>query len=105
MRRMDLDLKSFVEPRGVASRLARSLGVTPVLISQWATGARPVPEERAPSIEYLTGFAVRVETLCPNTRWQRVWDPVWPIHGKPLIDKTPPKSTLIAMPGESIPGI
>jgi DNA-binding transcriptional regulator YdaS (Cro superfamily) len=83
-----MELKAYVEPRGVSLRLARTLGVTPVLVSQWATGARPVPEDRAPAIEFHTNFQVPVETLCPDTRWHRVWDPAWP-HGKPLIDKTP----------------
>ena len=89
-----MELKTFVKPRGVAVRLAEALGVTPVLISQWASGARPVPEDRAPSIELQTEFQVRVETLCPDTRWQRVWDPAWP-YGKPLIDKTPKQLTLL----------
>jgi DNA-binding transcriptional regulator YdaS (Cro superfamily) len=83
-----MDLKAFTEPRGNAARLARALAVPPVLISQWATGARPIPEDRAPALEFETEFQVTVETMCPNTRWQRVPDPAWP-NGKPLIDKTP----------------
>ncbi len=96
-----MDLREFVrQSRGGVKRLAEALGVPASLISQWAKGeedrelgriepqGRPVPEDRAASIEFATGFTVRVETLCPDTRWQRVRDPAWP-HGKPLIDKTP----------------
>lgn len=98
-----MELKEFVKPRGAALRLAQQLGCSPVLISQWIKGAedrqlrrvppqgRPIPEDRAIAIEWHTGFHVRVETSCPDTRWQRVRDPAWP-QGKPLIDKTPPRS-------------
>lgn len=83
-----MELKDYTEPRGVAARLARALNVPPVLISQWASGARPIPEDRAPSLEFETDFEVLVETMCPNTRWHRVPHPDWPF-GKPLMDKTP----------------
>lgn len=83
-----MNLETYTAERGRAAQLARALGVSPVLVSQWATGARPIPEDRAPSIEYETGFQVLAETSCPDTRWQRVPDPAWP-KGKPLIDKTP----------------
>jgi DNA-binding transcriptional regulator YdaS (Cro superfamily) len=87
-----IDLKTYVEiERGVAARLAEMLQVPPPLISQWAGGTRPVPEDRAPSIEFATEFRVPVERLCPETRWHRVPDRAWP-NGKPLIDKTPAKA-------------
>lgn len=94
-----MDLKDFIRPRGMAVRLARSLQVPASSISAWASRKRPVPEEHAPAIEFQTGFEVRVESLCPRTRWQRVRDPLWP-HGKPLIDRTPgPTPTaLLAIP-------
>ena len=69
--------------------------MTPVLISQWASGARPVPEDRAPAIEAATGFLVKVEVLCPNSRWVRVAHPDWK-DGKPLLDKAP--DILVAHP-------
>jgi DNA-binding transcriptional regulator YdaS (Cro superfamily) len=75
--------------RGHTARLARAMKVSTATVSNWASELRDVPEDRAPSIEYLTGFQVRVETLCPLTRWIRVRDPVWP-SGKPLIDYSPP---------------
>lgn len=89
-----MQLSQYTEERGAAARLARALNVTPVLISQWASGARPVPEDRAPAIEFETGFAVPVEAICPNSRWHRVPDRDWP-NGKPLLDKTPTSSTAL----------
>lgn len=92
-----MDLKTYTAERGRAAQLARALVVAPVLISQWASGSRPIPEDRAPSIEFETEFQVLVETMCPLTRWQRVPDPAWP-NGKPLIDKTPLPAADIAEP-------
>lgn len=92
-----MDLKAYLEqaPYGEGARLARALNVTGVMVSTWASGARPVPEDRAPWIEWHTGFLVRVETSCPDKRWHRVRDPAWP-HGKPLLDKTP---LVVKLPG------
>jgi DNA-binding transcriptional regulator YdaS (Cro superfamily) len=83
-----MDLKTYTAERGRAAQLARALNVSPVLISQWASGSRPIPEERGAAIEFETGFQVRAEVSCPHVRWERVPHPDWP-HGKPLIDKTP----------------
>ena len=88
MRIKECTLREFTEARGAAANLARALDVNPVLISQWATDTRPVPEDRAPALEFATGFRVKVERMCPGTRWVRVPDAAWP-NGKPLMDKTP----------------
>ncbi|MCX7825640.1 MAG: helix-turn-helix domain-containing protein [Verrucomicrobiae bacterium] len=56
------------EPRR-ASRLARHLGISPVCVSQWKTGTRPVPAEHCPEIERFTNGAVRCETMLPNVNW------------------------------------
>ena len=96
-----MDLANYTAERGVAAQLARALNVSPVLVSQWASGARPIPEDRGPSIEFETGFRVPAEVSCPTTRWHRVVDPSWP-NGKPLIDKTPlpPEPAPAAAPTE-----
>lgn len=54
------------EARGRTSRLAQDLGVSPVLISQWSNGVRPVPVERCVPIERATGRAVTCEELRPD---------------------------------------
>lgn len=56
-------------PNRSAKQLASDLGVPPPLISQWRTGARPVPAERCPAIEKATGGAVTCEELRPDVDW------------------------------------
>lgn len=58
--------------RGVASELARELGVAPILISQWARGTRPIPIPRCVAIERATKGAVTRRDLRPED-WQEVW--------------------------------
>lgn len=48
--------------------LARALGVTKAAVWQWEH-ERPVPSEYCPSIERLTGGAVRCEDLRPEVDW------------------------------------
>ena len=67
-----MDLKTYIEQadgRGMNLLLARSVGVSPVIISQWKTGARQVPAERCPDIEKATQGAVRCEDLRPDVDW------------------------------------
>lgn len=54
---------------GTASGLARALGVKPPSVSQWITGKRPVPAERCPDIERITGGKVTCEELRPDVDW------------------------------------
>jgi len=64
-----MDLKTYLEQRGSNSPMARAIGVSAVIISQWKTGARQVPAERCPAIERATGGAVRCEDLRPDVDW------------------------------------
>ena len=64
-----MDLKTYLEQRGEAMSLARTIGVSAVVISLWKTGARQVPAERCPVIERATGGAVRCEELRPDVDW------------------------------------
>lgn len=64
-----MDLHSYLSKNGPASALAGRLGITPVLISQWSNGVRPVPAERCPAIERATNGAVRCEDLRPDIEW------------------------------------
>lgn len=68
---MNLDTYLSGAETGVA--LAGKLGVSPVLISQWRTGMRPIPTERCPAIEKATGGAVTRKDLRPNDYWL-----IWP---------------------------
>ena len=67
-----MNLAIYLEQRGVAMDLARAVGVSPVIISQWKTGARSVPVERCPAIERATGGAVTRRDLRPDD-WHLIW--------------------------------
>lgn len=64
-----MDIKTYLEKRGDNASLAKALGVSPVVVSQWRTGARQVPAERCPAIERATGGVVRCEDLRPDVDW------------------------------------
>ncbi|WP_309934049.1 transcriptional regulator [Variovorax paradoxus] len=84
-----MDLRTYLSSagRGAASRLSREIGVLPVLISQWASGARPVPAEHCPAIERATNGAVTCEALNPSEPWRRIADEAWPhLKGRPVLD-------------------
>lgn len=64
-----MDLKAYLDRRGVARQLAVTLAVSPVIISQWKTCARQIPAERCIEIERVTAGAVRCEDLRPDIDW------------------------------------
>lgn len=51
--------------------MARQIGVSPVLISQWKLGVRPIPAVRCIDIERATNGVVTCEELRPDLteRW------------------------------------
>jgi DNA-binding transcriptional regulator YdaS (Cro superfamily) len=61
-----MNLITYVSPVGAQTNLAKAIGVTPVLISQWANGRRKVPLDRCVQIEQATGGAVTCEDLRPD---------------------------------------
>lgn len=64
--------------RGRAASLARCLGVKPVVISRWSSGAKPVPVERCLAIERITGGLVSRRDLRPKD-----WHEIWPELAEP----------------------
>ena len=62
----------FLEEHGIQADLAKVLNVSPVLISQWASGVRPVPAERCYPIEQATNGKVSRIDLRPND-WRILW--------------------------------
>lgn len=65
-----MNLSSYLEQQiGLAARLARTLGVSAVVVSNWANCKRPVPLARCPAIERATGGAVTCEELRPDVDW------------------------------------
>lgn len=77
--------------RGSAADLARVLDVSPVMVSQWARGAKQVPVSRCPDIERATRGRVTAEELRPDVRWRRVPFLGWPHScGMPLLELASP---------------
>lgn len=64
--------------------LAKSLDVSPVLVSQWANGDREVPAERCPAIESATGKAVMRWDLRPHD-WHLIWPELIGTKGAPKV--------------------
>lgn len=65
-----MELKPYLDQRrGARSWLAREINVSPVLVSQWATGVRQVPAEHCPSIERATSGLVSCEDMRPDVDW------------------------------------
>lgn len=54
---------------GGQAMMARAIKVSPPTVSQWCNGVRPIPAERCPEIERVTGGAVRCEELRPDVDW------------------------------------
>ncbi len=62
-------LEYISKQRGLANRLAESIDVPPVLISQWANQKRSVPLDRCVQIEQATEGQVTCEELRPDKAW------------------------------------
>ncbi len=78
-----MDLKSWcAAERGRAARLAKVLGVDPVMVSQWANGTKPIAWERCTPIETGTGGDVRRWDTRPDDWWQH-WPELKGVPGAP----------------------
>lgn len=64
-----MNLNDYLSSVESGNALARKLGVSAVIVSQWRTGVRAVPAERCPAIERATAGAVRCEDLRPDVDW------------------------------------
>jgi len=65
----NLSIQHACDAFGGVSGLARQLGVKAPTVSQWVSGKRPIPAERCPQIEEVTGGIVRCEVLRPDVNW------------------------------------
>ena len=66
-----MKLDEYIKVRGRQAQLARQLGVSPVLIHQWAN-ERPIPVQRCLAIELATEGQVTRKELRPND-WHAIW--------------------------------
>jgi DNA-binding transcriptional regulator YdaS (Cro superfamily) len=68
-----MNLLAYVkEERGRGAAIAAAVGVHPVMVSQWATGAKPVPVDRCAAIDKATGGKVTRRDLRPLD-WHEHW--------------------------------
>lgn len=69
-----MDIRTYLSQaeRGAAAAIARAVGVSPVMVSQWASGVKEVPVDRCRVIETATGMKVRPWDLRPDD-WRVHW--------------------------------
>lgn len=79
-----MELRTYLNQaaRGEAARLARAVGVHPVMVSQWACGKKEVPVDRSAPIETATAGAVRRWDLRPHD-WHVHWPELVGAKGAP----------------------
>ncbi len=68
-----MKLSNYLSDHGAQAKLAATLGISQVLISQWSTGSRSTPIERCYPIEQATKGEVTRKDLRPHD-----WDLIWP---------------------------
>lgn len=87
-----MNLRDYLKSaeRGTAIEIARVVGVHPVMVSQWASGEKPVPVQRCPLIETATGRAVMRWDLRP-TDWWLVWPELIDHPQRPQIPEPTPQ--------------
>lgn len=61
-----MNLKTAIETFGSQSGLARAIGVTPAMVSQWVLGQRPISALSAKAIEIATKGKVCRHHLRPD---------------------------------------
>jgi len=83
-----MNLSDYIQAeRGRSAALAAALKVPPESVSNWKSGARPIPLDRCVAIEKETQGEVTVEEMRPDVAWHRIDDAGWPAgRGRPLID-------------------
>jgi DNA-binding transcriptional regulator YdaS (Cro superfamily) len=81
-------VQDAVAAAGSQEALARLLSVAQATVSEWATGRRPVPDDRCHEIERAVGGKTTCELLRPDVKWLRIKDKQWLWHpqGRPVID-------------------
>lgn len=83
-----MKLIDYTKTRGSQRSLADKLGITPVLISQWANAQRPVPPERCVEIENATAGEVTRKDLRPDD-WQKIWPELAATQARRTTDLVP----------------
>ncbi len=81
---LSMDIRTYLDSlgRGAGAALARSIGVHPVMVSQWAAETKPIPVERCTAIEQATARAVMRWDLRPDD-WWKIWPELVNAHDAP----------------------
>jgi DNA-binding transcriptional regulator YdaS (Cro superfamily) len=64
-----MNLKTYLDTPGAASKLAAKLGIPAAMVAQWKAGTRSVPVHRCIAIEQATDGAVTCEELRQDIDW------------------------------------
>lgn len=81
----------FAATYGAQAALAKASTTPAPLLSQWASGARPVPVDRCAQLEATTGRQVMRWDLRPDD-WYRHWPELIGADGAPAIPQSEPKA-------------
>ncbi len=76
------------EGRGVATRVAKSIGAHVPDVSDWANGNRPIPIKFGAPIELATNKAVTRQEMFPED-WKQIWPELIGIDGSPATTPQP----------------
>lgn len=87
-----MDFSNWVnQRRGRSLEIARALGVTPPVVSDWVTGKKGIPLERCVQIERATLGEVRRQDLRPDD-----WQDFWPELAEPPATRALPATNFVA---------
>jgi DNA-binding transcriptional regulator YdaS (Cro superfamily) len=75
-------------PRGTAAELARVLQVSPVMVSQWASGPKRPEPKRCRAIVDFFGGAIALWHLRPDD-WHLIWPELVGAQGAPDVPAEP----------------
>jgi len=83
---MSVDLKTYLSAnRGDGVRIAKAVGVHPVMVTQWARGIKtPIPVARCTAIETATNGRVMRWNLRPDD-WFLHWPELRRVKGAPPV--------------------
>lgn len=70
---MQMNFKTWVnEQRGRSAAVAKTLGITQPVVSDWVTGKKSIPAERCKAIERMSGGLVTCKEMRPFD-WHKYW--------------------------------
>lgn len=75
---LGMNFKDWVNgQRGRSISIARALGITQPVVSDWVTGKKAIPAEHCKAIHQLSGGLVTCQEMRPND-WHKYWPELAP---------------------------